>query len=74
VRVVFRSAPDALVVVVSDRGDSSRTGNVTRRPDMSSGRGTGLRAARGRLAAIGGEITVSAGAWGGTNVTVRIPR
>jgi signal transduction histidine kinase len=74
VRIVFEQAADALVVAVSDRGDSDRTTNVTRRPDMNSGRGAGLRAARGRLAAIGGELTVSAGAWGGTSVTVRIPR
>ena len=73
VRLVFETDDDGLTVVVSDRGDSDRRTNVTRRPDLSSGRGVGLRAAHGRLAALGGELSVASGAWGGTSVTVRIP-
>lgn len=73
VRMTFATDADGLTIVVSDRGDSDRKTNVTRRPDLSSGRGVGLRAAHGRLAALGGELSVASGAWGGTSVTVRIP-
>lgn len=71
-RITVESGPDLLTVVVSDHGDRERA-NVTRRPDLTSGRGVGLRAAQGRLAALGGDLSVSAGPWGGTSVTVRIP-
>lgn len=72
VRMVFESTPESLVVIVSDRGatDRAATGD---RPDLDSGRGVGLRAAQGRLMAIGGDLSVASGAWGGTSVTIRLP-
>ena len=72
VRMVFEPAPDALVVIISDRGSTDRAGSE-RPPDLDSGRGVGLRAAHGRLMAIGGDLSVASGAWGGTSVTIRLP-
>jgi chemotaxis protein histidine kinase CheA len=72
-RIVVDVGPESLTVVMADHGDRARI-NAVRRPDMASGRGVGLRAAQGRLAALGGELAISPGPWGGTSVTVRIPR
>lgn len=72
IRMVFEPAPDSLVVIVSDRGATDRAG-AARPPDLDSGRGVGLRAAHGRLMAIGGDLSVASGAWGGTSVTIRLP-
>ena len=72
VRMVFESTPESLVVIVSDRGATDRT-DAARPPDLDSGRGVGLSAAQGRLMAIGGELSVASGAWGGTSVTIRVP-
>ena len=71
-RMVFEPAIDSLVVIVSDRGATDRAA-AERKPDLDSGRGVGLRAAHGRLMAIGGELSVASGAWGGTSVTIRLP-
>ena len=72
VRMVFESTPESIIVIVSDRGATDRSG-AERPPDLDSGRGVGLRAAHGRLMAIGGDLTVASGAWGGTSVTIRMP-
>jgi signal transduction histidine kinase len=71
IRMVFEPGPESLVVIVSDRGSTG--GGTTREPDLDSGRGVGLRAAHGRLMAIGGDLSVASGAWGGTSVTIRLP-
>jgi chemotaxis protein histidine kinase CheA len=71
IRMVFEPGPESLVVIVSDRG--STDAGTTRGPDLDSGRGVGLRAAHGRLMAIGGDLSVASGAWGGTSVTLRLP-
>jgi hypothetical protein len=71
-RLIVSSEPDARVLVLSDRGNRAAT-NVTRRPDLGGDRGTSLRAAHSRVIALGGELSASAGAWGGTTVTIRVP-
>lgn len=71
VRMVFEPGPDALVVIVSDRG--STAAGTARPSDLDSGRGVGLRAAHGRLMAVGGDLSLASGAWGGTSVTIRLP-
>lgn len=71
-RISVETGPEVLTIVVADHGDRERA-NVTRRPDLTSGRGVGLRAVQGRLAALGGTLSVAAGPWGGTSVTVSIP-
>jgi chemotaxis protein histidine kinase CheA len=71
IRMVFEPAPESLVVIVSDRG--STAGGSGRPRDLDSGRGVGLRAAQGRLMAIGGDLSMASGAWGGTSVTIRLP-
>jgi chemotaxis protein histidine kinase CheA len=74
VRVVFSREPKAIVVVVSDHGSPRGAGApIERSSDLDSGRGVGLQAAHGRLMAVGGELSLSSGAWGGTSVTIRVP-
>lgn len=72
IRIAFRREPDALSVVVSDRGNAESRA-AERAPDLDSGRGVGLQAAHSRLTAIGGALTLSPAPWGGTSVTVRVP-
>lgn len=72
IRVAFRREPDALSVVIGDRGNAASRA-VEHRPDLDSGRRVGLLAAHSRLTAIGGDLTLSAAPWGGTSVTVRAP-
>lgn len=74
VRIVFSREPEAIVVVLSDHGSAPGTGAPGERPpDLDSGRGVGLQAAHGRLMSVGGELSLSSGAWGGTSVTIRLP-
>jgi chemotaxis protein histidine kinase CheA len=73
IRIAFSSGPETLSVVVGDRGNAeSRAAEPS--PDLDGGRGIGLRAAQSRLTAIGGEVSLSAAPWGGTSVTIRVPR
>ena len=72
VRVVVHGDRQDLVIDISDRS----TGDA---PDASGsflapGRAPGLRAAAGSLAVVRGELTAGVGPWGGTAVTVRMPR
>jgi chemotaxis protein histidine kinase CheA len=72
IRIAFRREPDAMSIVVGDRGNAASRA-AERVPDLESGRGVGLQAAHSRLTAIGGELTLSPAPWGGTSVTVRVP-
>lgn len=74
VRIVFAHEPEAIVVVLSDHGSTgAREGASEGTTTVESGRGVGLQAAHGRLMAVGGELSLSSGAWGGTSVTIRVP-
>ncbi len=72
IRIAFRREPDALSVVIGDRGNAESRA-AERTPDLDTGRGVGLQAAHSRLTAIGGDLTLSPAPWGGTSVTVRVP-
>ncbi len=71
-RLGITREPEALVVLLSDRGNRGEL-NVTTRPDLGGERGVSLRAAHSRIVALGGDLTATAGAWGGTTVTIRVP-
>ncbi len=74
IRAVFTHEPEVLVIVLSDHGARAAGDPAGERaPDRDSGRGIGLRAAQARLMAIGGDLSVASGAWGGTSVTIRVP-
>jgi hypothetical protein len=73
IRIVFASDDDGLVVVVSDRGDVG-AGQLPAVREDDPDRSLALQVAQGRLAAEGGELSLASGAWGGTSVTVRLPR
>jgi hypothetical protein len=73
IRIVFASDDDGLVVVVSDRADAGAGQLPAARKDDPA-RAIALQVAQGRLAAEGGELSLASGAWGGTSVTVRLPR
>ncbi len=71
-RLGITREPEALVILLSDRGNRGEL-NVTTRPDLGGERGVSLRAAHSRIVALGGDLTATAGAWGGTTVTIRVP-
>ncbi len=72
VRIAFRREPDALSVVIGDRGNAESRGAGSAL-DLDGGRGIGLQAAHSRLTAIGGSLTRSPAPWGGTSVTIGVP-
>ena len=70
-RMVFAADDDGLVILVSDRGDAGKGQLPT--VERNPARGAGLGVAHGRLVAVGGDLSLASGAWGGTSVTVRLP-
>jgi hypothetical protein len=70
IRVVAHLERDDLVLVASDRtGDRPGDDRTPLRPERLAG----LRAAGGRLASAGGELSVGSGPWGGASITLRVP-
>ncbi|MFN8108688.1 MAG: hypothetical protein U0Y82_02415 [Thermoleophilia bacterium] len=72
IRAVAHADRDVVIVVVGDRGAAADAG-VAAGAQLDGAREAGLRAAGGWLAAVGGEVSVGVGAWGGASVTLRAP-